>query len=178
VADFFSSHHVPTLPYRSARPFCVPTAWRSDQAPTTERGNLGGRTGGAWSRSSCAGCLGGPTPPRSLAFRRPPTSLPVVVALPHSSSSASCTSPLLGVSHLHFPAPWCALRIVPSTIQFCSQRHRLCLLLSPVLPTMRFGVGLAPSDSRSGPGGLCSMRPPPAGHADLDVDANYTVLTP
>jgi hypothetical protein len=70
------------------------------------------------------------------------------------------------------------LRIVPSVIRFCFQRHLLRPPLSPVLPTMRFGVGLSPGDSRPGPGGLCSMRPPPAGRADLDVDANYTALTP
>jgi hypothetical protein len=38
-------------------------------------------------------------------------------------------------------------------------------------------VGCAPGDSRPGPGGLCSMRPPPS-RADLDADANYTALTP
>jgi hypothetical protein len=37
--------------------------------------------------------------------------------------------------------------------------------------------GLAPGDSRPGPGGLCSMHPPPS-HSDLDADANYTALTP
>jgi len=57
---------------------------------------------GKWSRSSCAGCSGGPTRPRLLAFRRPPTSLPVVVALPlrrrqlralpRSLASATCAS--------------------------------------------------------------------------------------
>ena len=37
--------------------------------------------------------------------------------------------------------------------------------------------GLVPGDSRPGPGGLCSMHPPPS-HSDLDADANYTALTP
>jgi hypothetical protein len=143
------------------------------------------------SHCSCTGCSGGPTP-RSMAFLHSSGSPSMAVALPHFSSSASCTFPLFGVSLLHFPVPRrrqllalrhpfcivCLLRIVPSGIQFCFHRHLLCSSLSPVLPTIRFGVGCAPGDSCPGPGRLCSIRPPPAGHSDLDVDANYTALTP
>jgi hypothetical protein len=46
------------------------------------------------------------------------------------------------------------------------------------LPAVGFGVGCAPGDSRPGPGELCSIRPPSAGHSGLDVDANHTALTP
>jgi hypothetical protein len=234
-----------------------------------------GECAGERSHCSCVGCSGGPTPrshraegcgtvaavpaarwphlPRSMAFLHSPVSPPVAVALPHSSSSASCTSSLFGASLLHFPTPQrkpralprssasafhCAecfsaplltstlslpalrrkplallrfdvrfvlccrvlsgllltstlalpalrrrfcivrrLRIVPSAIQFRFQRHLLRPPLNPVSPTMRFGVGCVPGDSRPGPGRLCSMHPPPS-HSDLDADANYTALTP
>jgi len=102
----------------------------------------------------------------------------LLLALPRSLSSAFSTSPLLSVSLLQFPAPRCQPRIVPSAIQFCFWRHFLRPPLNPVLPAMRFGMGYAPGDSSPGPGRLCSMRPPSAGHSDLDVDANYTALTP
>jgi hypothetical protein len=71
---------------------------------------------GVWNRCSCAGCSSGPTSraqwrsgtrpfrtsPVAFALPAPRRQLP---ALPRSSASASCTSPLLGVSLLHFPAP-------------------------------------------------------------------------
>jgi len=101
-----------------------------------------------------------------------------LLALPCSSSSAFCTSPLLGISLLHFPAPRCQPRIVLSSIQFCFWQHFLRRPLNPVLPAMRFGVGSTPGDSRPGLGRLCSIHPPSAGHSDLDVDTNYTALTP
>jgi len=110
----------PTLPYRSVRP-SARTAWRGDRVRLPPPGKaIWAGALGKWSRSSCAGCSGGPTRPRSLAFRRPPTSLPVVVALPLSSSSASCTSPLLA-SATWLPrslASAIALHIVPSVFQF------------------------------------------------------------
>jgi len=66
-----------------------------------------------------------------------------LLALPHSLASASCTSPLLSVSllalprfsasaFLHYPTSSRGLRIVPSAIQFCFQRHCLRPPLSPV----------------------------------------------
>jgi hypothetical protein len=97
-----------------------------------------------------------------------------LLALLRSVASAICTSPLVGVVFVLCVS--FVLRRMPFSSAFsdifCS------FPLSPVLPTRRFGVGLSPGDSRPGSGRLCSIRPPPTGHSGLDVDANYTVLTP
>jgi hypothetical protein len=108
-------------------------------------------------------------------FPAPRRQLPIVRA--SASVCGLSARLLLGVRHSHSPAPWHHLRIVPMAIQFCFQRHLLRPPLSPVLPAMRLGVGCAPGDSHPGPGGLCSMRPPPS-HSDLDADANCAALTP
>jgi hypothetical protein len=107
VADSLGSRCAPTRPYRSVRSLYAPIARRDDRVRLPPPGEVIRASAlGAWGRCSCAGCSGGPTPPCLLAFRRPPSSSPVVFALPRSSSSAPRTSPLRGVSLLHFSAPW------------------------------------------------------------------------
>jgi len=139
--------------------------------------------------------------PLLLALLRPPTCSPVVVELPRSLLSASCTSLFLGISLLHFPTPrrqpsctspllgviLLALPCFLTWALYCAKCHSVLLSVTLSAPYPQSGVTdndvwrglrIALGNCHPGPGGLCSMLPIPAGHSDLDVDANYTALTP
>ena len=191
--------HPDSLLYTRSNPLspAVRAMW-SGQTPSTRRGNWGERAQGY---GAVAAVPAARMAPLLLALLRPPTCSPVVVELPRSLSSASGTSPFLGVSLLHFPTPRCqpactspllgvSLLALPRFLtwaSYCAKCHSVLLTATLSAPSPQSGLTdnevwrglrIAPGNSCPGPGGLCSIRPPPTGHSDLDVDANYTALTP